>query len=591
LKTITTTAHFLYAHNLKFEYESHFRFGKMSKASKLLEELLGVQQFQDKPEGIQGILQTKDYSEFIILSDAGNELLRFTGAKLANKCLPGDHVAWDGEKCKLELRDEHPLIIGTLELTNKSKYGLTSRGIPIYLFTPYNKSYPHFIVGCSEKDVSKNRIGLIKLDDWLNSSTFPRGNLQQILGVSGDFEAEKQALIWQACPWKYPKGAYPPQSKENILRQALKGFTFNIDPKGCKDVDDVLTFEQLDNDKWKVTITISDVATFVEDGGVVDIFASLIGQTLYDSDGNVIRPMLPKEYSEEICSLIPGKSSYGISLQFVWDGKEISDKEWFESSLKTDKTYTYEEFQESESPFKTPLAEISSYLAKEEVTDSHKWIECMMVFYNTEAGRMLKESGMGILRRHSAPNLEKLESYKAHLPELEKLAYSSAEYCLAEEPETKHFGLESNNYAHASSPIRRYADLVNQRVLKLLIRNSKERFIVPQAMYDMNYKVKLNKNFGRDMEFLKAISSGQTSFRGIIIDKMVTEADMMKIKIYIPLWKRTISTKYKKVNENTVLSRDEKREVDVSYFREVDVKCAFNINSRNWKERVIINIT
>ena len=561
----------------------------MSKANKILEELLGVQQFQDKPKGIQGILQTKDYSEFIILSDTGDELHRFTGAKLANKCLPGDHIAWDGKACQLELRDEHPLIVGTLELTNKSKYGLTSRGIPIYLFTPYNKSYPHFIVGCSEKDVSKNKIGLIKFDEWTASSTFPRGQLQQILGTSGDFEAEKQALIWQACPWKYPKGTYKPECKERIVRTGISGFTFNIDPEGCKDIDDVLSFELIEKNKWQVTITISDVATYVEDGGAVDIFASLIGQTLYDNDGNVLRPMLPKEYSEETCSLLPNKESFGISLQFEWDGKKIYNKRWFESAFTNEKSYTYEEFQTSDSDFKAPLAAISSYLAKEDVTDSHKWIECMMVFYNTEAGKILKESGMGILRRHSAPNLEKLELYKSHLPELEKLAYSSAEYCLAEETETKHFGLESENYAHTSSPIRRYADLVNQRVLKLLIRNSRERYIVPQAMYDMNYKVKLNKNFGRDIDFLKAISTGQTTFTGVIIDKRVVE-DQMKIKIYIPLWKRTISTIYKKVNENRVLSRDEKREVDVNDFREVEIKCAFNINSRNWKERVIINI-
>jgi exoribonuclease R len=563
---------------------------RMSKANALLEQLLGVQQFQDKPIGIQGILQTKDYSEFIILSDTGNELHKFTGAKLANKCLAGDHIAWDGKKCILELRDEHPLIVGTLELTNKSKYGLTSRGVPIYLFTPYNKSYPHFIVGCSEKDVSKNKIGLIKFDDWSASSTFPRGQLQQVLGTSGDFEAEKQALIWQACPWKYPKGSYTPQSKENILRQELKGFSFNIDPEGCKDVDDVLTFEEIENDKWKVTITISDVATFVEDGGAVDIYASLIGQTLYDNDGTILRPMLPKEYSEEVCSLIPGKPSYGISLQFIWDGKEITNKEWFESQLITNKSYTYEEFQESDSQYKTILAQISSYLAKEEVTDSHKWIEQCMLFYNNEAGRILKQAGMGILRKHSAPNLEKLEKYKTHLPELEKLAYSSAEYCLADEKETRHFGLESDNYAHVSSPIRRYADLVNQRVLKIHIRNLKEHYIVQLAMYDMNYRAKLNKSFSRDMDFLTAISTGQTTFKGVIIDKIIID-EQMKVKIYIPLWKRAISANYKYIGENIVLSRDEKREVDVSEFREVEVKCAFNVNSRNWKERIIISIS
>ena len=564
----------------------------MSKANKLLEELLGVQQFQDKPITIQGILQTKDYSNFIILSDVGDVLHRFVGAKLANKCFAGDHITWVNNKCQLELRDEHPLIIGTLELTNKSKYGLTSRGAPIYLFTPYNKSYPHFIVGCSEKDVTKNRIGLIKFDDWAASSTFPRGNLQQVLGVSGDFEAETQALIWQACPWKHPKGPYTPQSKENILRQELKGFTFNIDPDGCKDVDDVLTFEEIEKNKWRVTITISDVATFVEDGGAVDIYASLIGQTLYDNNGSILRPMLPKEYSEEICSLIPDKPSYGISLQFIWDGKEkeITNKEWFESSLTTNKSYTYEEFQNSDSPYKSILAQISSYLAKEEVLDSHKWIEYCMLFYNMEAGKILKDMGLGILRRHSPPNLEKLEKYKTRLPELEKLAFSSAEYCLAEEKETRHFGLESDNYAHASSPIRRYADLINQRALKIYIRNLKGRYIVPLTMYDMNYRTKLNKSFSRDMDFLIAISSGETSFKGIILEKNMVDDSYMKIRIYVSQWKRTISTKYKFINENMVLSRDEKREVDVTDFKEVEVRCAFNVNSRNWKERIIINI-
>ena len=562
----------------------------MNNAQKILSSVLGTEQFQERPTGIQGILQTKDYNEFIILSDTGNELHRFTGAKLANKCLAGDHINWTNEKCQLELRDEHPLIVGTLELTNKSKYGLTSRGGSIYLFTPYNKSYPHFIVGCSERDVSKNRIGLIKFDDWAASSTFPRGNLQQVLGGSGDFEAERQALIWQSSPWKYPKYPYVPVSKENILRQKLNGYTFNIDPVGCKDVDDVLTFEELDGGKWKVTITISDVATYIEDGGVVDTYASLIGQTLYDIGGTVLRPMLPKEYSEEACSLIPGKESYGISLQFIWNGKEITNKEWFESVLKTDKTYSYEEFQEAVSPYKKSLQEIASYLAREDVKCSHKWIEQCMLFYNKEAGKRLKQSGMGILRKHSAPNFERLERYRTHIPELEKLAFSSAEYCLAEETETKHYGLDSDTYAHTSSPIRRYADLVNQRALKLLLRGSSVRYIVPLAMYDMNYRAKLNKNFGRDMDFLNAIATGQTTFIGIVIDKTIVEDQQVKIKIYVPLWKRTISAKYKYVKENMVLSRDEKREIDVTEFREVEIKCAFNVNSRNWKERIIINI-
>jgi exoribonuclease R len=309
--------------------------------------------------------------------------------------------------------------------------------------------------------------------------------------------------------------------------------------------------------------------------------------------------MLPKEYSEEACSLIPNKTSLGITLQFIWNGKEITNKEWFESILKTDKSYTYEEFQTSDlivaplvAPFIAPLAAIANYLAAEPLKDSHEWIEQFMLFYNKEAGKILKDVEMGILRRHSPPHMDMLEKYRSNnIPELEKLAAVAAEYCLAEEHDTIHFGLETDNYAHTSSPIRRYADLVNQRVLKLHIRNSQERYIVPITMYDMNYRMKLNKNYSRDLDFLTAISSEEyTVFKGIIIDKSVQEEGQLKLKIYVPVWKRIVSAKYKMVSENLVLSRDEKREIDVTEFKEVELTCAVNINSRNWKERIIINI-
>jgi exoribonuclease R len=214
----------------------------------------------------------------------------------------------------------------------------------------------------------------------------------------------------------------------------------------------------------------------------------------------------------------------------------------------------------------------------------------MMIFYNTEAGKKLKNTLMGILRRHSKPDIDRLERYRTNIPELEMLAYSSAEYCLAEEKDTVHYGLNSDTYTHATSPIRRYADLVNQRVLKLLIRGINDRYIVPQAMYDMNMRAKGMKRFSRDMDFLKAISTGETTFSGIIMEKIQLDNNYIKIKIYIPLWKRMISAKYIAISDNIVLSRDEKQQIDVTDYKEVTIKCSFNMNSRNWKERVIFNI-
>jgi hypothetical protein len=539
-----------------------------------LEKIFEVSQV-DSPPAVHGILQTKNYHDFMIFSDIGDIIHTFTGSVLANRCLPGDHVSFT-DKCELELRYEHPLIVGTLELSSKSTYGLTKRGHPMYLFTPYSASYPHFIVGCSEQDTSKNRVVVIKFGDW-TSFAYPRGLLERNLGISGEYQAEYNALIWQACPHSYPEYPYEIKRKETP-RQQVEGYTFNIDPEGCKDIDDVFTFKKVE-DGWLVTITISDVAAYVEDGSAIDIMASLIGQTLYDQ-GMIIKPMLPQAYQNE-CSLSPLKTSYGISMQFKWHN-EISDIKWFESTLVNDRTFTYEEFQRN--PI-YPLQEVASYLANSLLEDSHLWVEQMMLFYNKEAGKLLKQSGMGILRRHSAPDQERLEQYRHYMPEFEYFAYHAAEYCLAEES-SHHYGLNTDAYAHASSPIRRYADLVNQRVLKLLLQGLNDVYYVPLTMYDMKQREKAVKHFARDVDFLKAITSG-SSFTGMIMDTIPKE-DRIKVKIYVHEWKRMVSVYYKMV-DGQILSRDQKTELDVSLYRSVKIDCAVIPNARNWKERIVIH--
>lgn len=548
------------------------------------------EQADQPPSHLRGILQTADYQHFMILSDTGNLLYEWEGAKKANKCLPGDHVAWVNDQCELELRDQHPTIVGTLELTSKSTYGMTKRGHMMYLCTPYDKRYPPFIVGSSEKDRSKNKIILISLDDW--TGNFPRGHIQKIIGNSGEEESEREALIWQACPWRYPSFDYQPalQDTPKTKRETLLGHTFHIDPVGCKDVDDVFTFEQLNETEWLITITISDVASYVEDGGAVDIMASLIGQTLYDHEGRVLRPMLPNDYSERACSLLPGKESYGVSLQFNWNGSEITNQRWFQSKFTVNQSYSYEEFQKEESSYQQVLKSIASHLAGEVVEDAHDWVAQMMILYNTSAGKKLKDANMGILRRHSEPDRERLARYAEHVPELEKLAFSSAEYCLAEENDTKHYGLNTATYAHASSPIRRYADLINQRVLINLIQDVKEQYIVPQAMYDMNVREKMIRRFARDSDYLTAIMSGKNTFSAIIMDTTV-DGSWVTIRLYVPEWKRMISTTYRYLSEHIAISRDEKTEIDITLYRRLNFQCVFSPNARNWKERVIIQLS
>ena len=561
-----------------------------TNAERFLQDVFHVSPVE-KPTGVRGILHTRDYDTFEIYSDTGHLLHTFTGPITASRCLPGDHVSWEEDRCHLELRDEHPSLVGTVELTNPVTYGRTSKHVPLYLFTPYDKRYPHFIVGCSEKNKKENRIGIIAFHEWTDRTTFPRGHLQRLLGVTGDYQAETKALIHQACPWTYPVYEYAPERKGDTMRRTLTGHTFHVDPEGCKDVDDVITVEPL-GDQWRITITISDVAAYVEDGSAVDIMASLIGQTLYH-EGVVQRPMLPSAYSEKTCSLLPGKESYGVSFQFVWTGSGLVEGTWFESVFYVEESYTYDTFQASSTPYPALLADIASFLAKETLRDAHQWIEQLMILYNKEAGRILKKKREGILRTHAAPDRERLATYAAHVPDLMTLAYSSASYVLAEEEDTLHYGLDTDAYAHASSPIRRYADLVNQRVLKQWIRGSAETYIVPVTMYDLNRRGKEGKQCERDMAFLEALETGETVFSAILMEvqPLADQADqMVKVRFYVPSWKRMISSTYRPSSPGSVWSRDEMEEIDVTLYRQVNIRCSFLMAQRNWKERVVLEI-
>ena len=106
-------------------------------------------------------------------------------------------------------------------------------------------------------------------------------------------------------------------------------------------------------------------------------------------------------------------------------------------------------------------------------------------------------------------------------------------------------------------------------------------------MYDMKQREKAIKHFARDVDFLKAITSGNT-FTGIIMDTVKKE-NRLKIKVYIYEWKRIVSVYYK-IQDDMILSKDETTEIDATLYRKVKVECAVIPNARNWKDRVVIYI-
>ena len=543
-------------------------------------------------------LRTKNYTHFEVVNDATYAIEHtFEGAVHANKALPGDEVTLDSSKnVTLVARAPYPVLAGYLELNSKTTYGLTKKGMPLYLFVPLNPAYPSFMVSSSSKDRSTKQVALVEFLEWSADRILPRGALKELLGPVGDVKAEEAALLWNACPWSSLTQGLTVLEDDCPKREVVEGTTFNIDPKGCKDIDDCVTLLK-DGEGWRLTITIADVASAIEELGAVDCMAAAQGQTLY-RDGIAIKPMLPPFYSENECSLVPGTARRGVSLTVRFDKDlVVGEPVWSETLITNQTTYTYETFEksaEAEAEAET-LGRLVSALHGSPITDPHEWIEVLMVYYNTEAAKLLLQAGVGILRTHSEPDLVRLEKYSAMSPDLKGLASSAAQYTLIGSQATyEHWGLGRAAYCHASSPIRRYADLANQRLLKQLIRGNTKSLIVSVPMEDLNQRAKVSKGYERDRVFLNALlKDGKRVFDAFVLD-LVEEEGFVKVCLWISEWQQRVKMRAKLLTKTervwSVELADESGSYELSEGQTVKVKCGMNVGARRWKDRLVSSI-
>jgi exoribonuclease R len=486
--------------------------------------------------------------------------------------LPGDIVDIQEGKYSLLQRQEHRLIPGILELNSKYIYGHSTRGNKIYLFYPLDPAYPPFRVGSSAKDTSKNLLALIDFTHWEEEEKFPKGSLVRILGPCGDAKAELESITYQYSQPRLAKGMFEMERPETPHRPLLDGFTFNVDPEGCKDIDDVFTIKQLSENEYKFIITIADVSAHIYPKSIGDQHAYQLGQTLYQN-GTAVVPMFPPLFSEILFSLIPEEKRLGLSLHCRWTGNALVMEGFQETIVKNSKTFTYNEIQKD--PLGSLLQEITSFLKGSPCTDSHEWVEQCMIFYNKEVAKILLEHNLGLLRSHTSVDLEKLERYESIHSDLRFLAFPSAKYELTHEG-IVHASLGSVPYTHATSPIRRYADILAQRALKQCLgfpelgSPKPQGVLGPEIPHHLNKIQKKHKQYEKTLFFLQKILEQKTGkIQGIVL-----ECNEEFCKTYIPEWKRILKTKDKGFSP--------KDTVTVEYYAD--------LQKPQWQDRLVYNL-
>jgi exoribonuclease R len=449
----------------------------------------------------------------------------------------------------LSLLQKPNWIAGTIELTSKVRYGLSTRGVPIFRFVPYDKKISPMAVGCSVRNLFYNVHAIVEPSpESPKRNELPKGSLVQILGTPNESSEQTVLLTTYAFDsqkdlrkeFQCPVLTIQEETRREFVNE---GITFHIDPKGCKDVDDSFTFTKLSDTTWRVWIHIADVDAWIKPGSPLDENACRRATTFYTSTGYAIAPMLPRQLSEELASLKGTGEKPTLSLCFLWEEEQKpTNFEWKLTYSKVDYSFTYEDAHAGSLEEFGALQRLAFQLGGDP-GDSHSWVEQLMILYNTKAGELIKQNSVGSLRRHSGKSAEKAEALEKILesyPNLKFLTYEAAEFCLPTEEETTHVGLGFHAYAYASSPLRRYADLLNQRSIKQILCGQKPTPLTQDLIDHLNRRSKQAKAFSRELFFSQVLSAAEP---GSYEEGVVIRSCAKGYKVYLEGWKTVITVR------------------------------------------------
>ena len=124
-------------------------------------------------------------------------------------------------------------------------------------------------------------------------------------------------------------------------RKDLRHLPFcTIDPVTAKDFDDAIYF---DEKEYALYVAIADVSSYVEPFGPIDTEAMYRGFTVYFPHKSV--PMLPRELSENLCSLRPNEDRLAFTFKIFLDPEtlEVKETELYETLIHSRRRYTYAE--------------------------------------------------------------------------------------------------------------------------------------------------------------------------------------------------------------------------------------------------------
>ena len=454
----------------------------------------------------------------------GHLLKLYDGDKVKYN-LNSDKIAIDIELIESNSKFRKTKIPVIIDITALKRYGYTKKNVPIYLAKPHNPQLPKLFVSTrikkKLKPPYKNQLAIVKIIEWIDE--YPKAKVVNILGDVDNNEVYYHYLVY--CHNLYNKKTKLPKTLDfDIDSFDLSGYIdktdaniFSIDPKGTLDIDDALEINKIDTDTYDITVYIADPTAFIKHYNNSEFNKTILNklQTVYSIDRNY--PMLPTEFSENLCSLLYGKRRLALALSL----KVTETGEILENTLRFQKTIIVNKmsisYKKAQSKIETSIIKnnplkllytISQKIAKlnypkiwKKSWDTHRMIETMMVMANHHSAKFLKQFSetlptKPIIRYHDIPDYLPPSTLSQDLMEnINKFYLKSALYS-TNLTQTNHYGLGLDIYTHYTSPIRRFTDLYTHFLIKHIVFGEEvpEDFKLTSSI-ETNFIEKLNTNY------------------------------------------------------------------------------------------------
>lgn len=206
-----------------------------------------------------------------------------------------------------------------------------------------------FIPKSKNHGAANNSKVTVKITKWPENDKKPEGEILEILGKSGAYDAEIKSILKKFdITDSFPKDVI--KQTETLEKDILdidisdrKDFRdkmiFTIDGDDSKDFDDAVSLEK-NSDGYKLGVHIADVTHYVTENSPIDKEALKRGTSVYFP--GYVTPMLPEILSNDLCSLKPNcdRLTLSVIIDFDFEGN-IKNHEIYESVIRSKYRMTY----------------------------------------------------------------------------------------------------------------------------------------------------------------------------------------------------------------------------------------------------------